>query len=80
MKEVEGGVPSSRPLVRYSSFGASGIEFSAIMRTREYTERNLVRHEFMKRLDERYRREGIEVPFSTTVGLLPDDSEAGGNA
>ena len=33
----------------------------------------------MKRLDERYRREGIEVPFSTTVGLLPDDSEAGGN-
>jgi small-conductance mechanosensitive channel len=79
MAGVEGGVPTFEPLVRYSSFGASGIEFSAIMRAREYTERYLVRHEFMKRLDERYRREGIEVPFSTTVGLLPDDSEAGGN-
>ncbi len=51
-----------------------------IMRAREFTERNLVVHEFMKRLDGRYRREGIEVPFSSTVGVSLDDSEATGNA
>jgi small-conductance mechanosensitive channel len=80
MTEVRGGVPGFEPLVRYSSFGASGIGFSVIMRTREFTEQYLVRHEFVKRLDERYRREGIEVPFSTTIGVFPDDSEIGGNA
>lgn len=61
MAEVEGGVPTFEPFVRYGAFGALGTEFSVIMRTREYTQRYLVVHEFIKRLDERYRREGIEV-------------------
>ena len=62
MREVEGGVPSFEPLVRYNACGIMGTDFSVIMRAREYTEKFLVIHEFVKRLDERYRREGIEVP------------------
>jgi len=80
MREVEGSVPSSEPLVRYNADGAMGIEFNVIMRAQEYTGRYLILHEFVKRLDERYRREGIDVPYATTIGLFPDDSELGGNA
>ena len=62
MKEVQGGVPGFEPSVSYGAFGALGVEFNVIMRTQEFTERYPVIHEFVKRLDERYRREGIEIP------------------
>jgi small-conductance mechanosensitive channel len=80
MREVPGGVSSFEPLVRYDTDGIMGTDFSVIMRAREYTDRFLVVHEFVKRLDERYRREGIEVPYATTYGVHPNGSEPGGNS
>ena len=76
MAEVEGGVPELEPFVRYTSFATLGMEFNVIMRTQEFTEQDTVVHEFIKRLDERYRREGIEVPTPATVGVLADGSKA----
>ncbi|OFV90796.1 MAG: hypothetical protein A3G76_11565 [Acidobacteria bacterium RIFCSPLOWO2_12_FULL_65_11] len=34
-----------------------------ILRAREYVDQYLLKHEFIKRLHERYTREGITIPF-----------------
>jgi small-conductance mechanosensitive channel len=63
LEHVQGGVPEFEPLVRYKEFGGSSINFSVILRGKEFTDKFLIRHEFIKRLTERYRKEGIEIPF-----------------
>jgi small-conductance mechanosensitive channel len=63
MREVEGGVREFEPFIRYHTFGDSSINFSAILRGREFTDQFLIKHEFIKRLLERYRQEEIEIPF-----------------
>jgi len=63
MKEVQGGVPTFEPFIRYNTFGDSAIGFTVIMRGKEFVDQHLIRHEFIKRLQERYRTEGIVIPF-----------------
>jgi small-conductance mechanosensitive channel len=63
MKNVKGGVPEHEPFIRYKEFGDSSINFSVILRAKEFTDKFLVKHEFVKRLTDRYRQEGIEIPF-----------------
>jgi small-conductance mechanosensitive channel len=63
MREVQGGVPGFEPFIRYHTFGDSSINFSVILRGREFTDQYLITHEFIKRLHRRYRAEGIEIPF-----------------
>jgi small-conductance mechanosensitive channel len=65
MTEVEGGVSGYQPLVRFHTFGESSIDFTVVLRTREYTDQFRVKHEFVKRLHTRYRAEGIEIPLPT---------------
>lgn len=63
MQTVPGGIPEFDPFIRYHSFGDSSIGFNVILRGREFGEQYLVKHEFIKRLLARYRKEGIEIPF-----------------
>ncbi len=63
MNEVQGGVPEFEPLVRFHTFGDSSIQFSVIMRAREFPDQFLLKSELIKRLHLRYRKEGIEIPF-----------------
>jgi len=63
LQTVTGGVPTFEPFIRYHTFGDSSINFSVIMRSVHYTERFLVIHEFVKRLQVRYQQEGIDIPF-----------------
>ena len=70
MQTVPGGVPEFEPFVRYSSFGDFSINFSVIMRAKEYTDQFLIRHEFIKRLHKRFKKEGIEIPFPITTVYL----------
>jgi small-conductance mechanosensitive channel len=65
MTEVEGGVPGYQPLVRFHTFGDSSIDFTVVLRTRDFTDQFVVKHEFVKRLHTRYRAEGIEIPLPT---------------
>jgi small-conductance mechanosensitive channel len=67
MKEVPGGVPSFEPLVRYHKFGESSVDFTVTLRAKEFTDQDLIRHEFIKRLHEKYEREGIEIPSPSTM-------------
>jgi small-conductance mechanosensitive channel len=72
MAEIAGGVPQFEPFIRYNGFGDSSITFDVILRGREVTDQHLLRHEFIKRLHQRYRAEGIEIPFPVrTVHLRP---------
>jgi small-conductance mechanosensitive channel len=76
MREVPGGVPSFQPFIRYGAFGDSSITFTVIMRGAEVVDQHLLRHEFIKRLHERYRREGIVIPFPMrTLDLTPEAAE-----
>jgi small-conductance mechanosensitive channel len=63
LREVQGGVAEFEPFIRYHTFGDFAIQFSVILRAREFTDQYLITHEFIKRLHERYRQEGIEIPF-----------------
>jgi small-conductance mechanosensitive channel len=62
MEGVPGGVPSFEPLVRYHRFGDSSVDFTVTLRAKGFTDQELIKHEFIKRLHERYEREGIEIP------------------
>jgi small-conductance mechanosensitive channel len=63
MQQVPGGVPSFEPFIRFHTFADSGINFSVILRGQQFVDQYLVMHEFVKRLQARYQREGISIPF-----------------
>lgn len=63
VKEVQGGESEFEPLLRYHTFADFSINFSVILRVKEYINKYLVRHEFIKALHKRYEEEGIEIPF-----------------
>ena len=60
---VPGGATGFEPFIRYHTFADSSINFTVILRAREYVDQFLLKHEFIKRLHERYEREGITIPF-----------------
>jgi small-conductance mechanosensitive channel len=71
MQSVDGGVPGFEPFLRYHTFGDSSIQFTVILRGRDYVSQYLVKHEFIKRLHQEYRIAGIEIPFPIrTVHLV----------
>jgi small-conductance mechanosensitive channel len=63
MKEVSGGVPEFEPFIRYNTFADFRINFTVILRAREYVDQYLIKHEFIKRLHERYNKENINIPY-----------------
>lgn len=63
LAEVQGGVPGFEPVVRFNTFGDWAIVSNVILRVQEFADQYLIRHEFVKRLHERYRSERIEIPF-----------------
>lgn len=76
MNEVQGGVPGFDPAVRYHTFGDSSINFTVVLRVREYTDQYLVKHEYVKRLHRRYRETGIEIPFPIrTIYMKQEEKE-----
>jgi small-conductance mechanosensitive channel len=63
MRGVPGGVPDFAPFIRYHTFGESGIELSVIMRGKSFTDQFLIKHEFIKRIHDRFALEGIVIPY-----------------
>ncbi|MEW6620852.1 MAG: mechanosensitive ion channel family protein [bacterium] len=63
MKGVLGGVASFEPFIRYHTFGDSSINFTVILRAKEFVDNYLIKHEFIKKLHERYAQEGIVIPY-----------------
>ncbi len=63
MKTVQGGVPEFKPFIRYHTFGDFSINFTVILRAKEFVDNYMIKHEFIKRLHKRYQEEGIVIPY-----------------
>ncbi|TRZ90962.1 mechanosensitive ion channel family protein [bacterium] len=63
MREVPGGIPDFTPSIRYHTFGASSIDFSVVMRGQGFVDQFLIKHEFIKRIHQRFEKEGIVIPY-----------------
>lgn len=70
--QVPGGVRGFEPVFRYTAFGDSSITFNVILRVRSYAESPLLVHEFIKRLHDRFRQEGIVIPYPVRTVELPE--------
>ncbi|KUK13147.1 MAG: hypothetical protein PWQ16_1112 [bacterium] len=70
MREVPGGVPDFEPFIRYHTFADFSINFTVILRAKEFVDQYLIKHEFVKRLHRRYREEGIVIPFPIRTVFL----------
>lgn len=74
LQSVTGAVPEYEPSVRFNRFAESQITFAVALRIRSYVDQYLLRHEFIKRLQERYQREGILIPYPIrTVYMKPEE-------
>ncbi len=63
MEQVPGGVPGFQPFIRYHTFNQHSIDFTVILRAREFTDQYLIKHEFIKRLHQCYRQEAVVIPY-----------------
>jgi small-conductance mechanosensitive channel len=79
LQSVPGGVVEFDPFIRYHTFADSSINFTVILRGREYVDQHLLKHEFIKRLHERYGREGITIPFPIRTIVRRDPSDTPGS-
>lgn len=71
LKKVTGGVPEFEPFIRYHTFSDFSINFSVILRVKEYVDKYLLIHEFIKELHKRYKKEDIEIPFPIRTVYMP---------
>lgn len=62
--EVEGLLPVPEPFVRFiPGFGDYALQFTLICQVREYVDQYLAQHELRMRILDRFRREGIRIPY-----------------
>ncbi len=52
-----------KPVVAYHSFGDSNINFSVVMRAKDYADKPKITHEFIKALTKGYKKEGINISW-----------------
>ncbi|GAB6078127.1 mechanosensitive ion channel family protein [Hydrogenobaculum acidophilum] len=74
INRVEGADKSFKPIVRYSSFGASGINLSLVVKVEEFVNQYLIVHELLKAIKKRFDQENIEIPYQTINVLLKNQS------
>lgn len=51
------------PVVRFTEFADSSINFNVRIPVREFGDAALIKHEFIKRLHDQFNKEGIEIPY-----------------
>ncbi|MFI1255476.1 mechanosensitive ion channel family protein [Streptomyces netropsis] len=76
MKDITGAVPDHEAAVRFHTFGDSRIGFTVVLGVGEYSDKYRIKHEFIKRLHQRYRAEGIRIPAPARTVSLEQSGEA----
>lgn len=71
-KKVTGAVSDYKPSVYYGEFADSNINFSVVLRIKNYVDKYLVKHEFMKALKKRYDEENIEIAWPVRKNYFAD--------
>lgn len=64
---IPGADPAFDPVIRFSSFADSSINFNVVVRVMRFSEVGTVRHEIIKSLYVRFNQEKIEIPFPQRV-------------
>lgn len=62
-KTFDGAVSDFEPLIRYHTFGDNNIDFTVVLRIKEFSKKYPIKHEFIKALKEKYDKEGIEISW-----------------
>ena len=68
--------PTANPLVLYTDFGASSINFNVILPSSMFDHQGIIKHEFIKALTDRYRAEGIDIPYPIQTIIQEQDEAA----
>ena len=63
LEKCQGAVTAFEPFIRYHTFGSSSINFSVILRAKEFIDQYRLKHDFVKALHRRYKEENIVIPF-----------------
>lgn len=71
MERIEQTI-STAPAIRFHTFADSSINFNVILRSSEFVNQFVLKHEFIKALTKRYRAEGIEIPFPMRTIIKKD--------
>jgi small-conductance mechanosensitive channel len=66
---VEGALPDTQPTVRFHTFADLGIKFDVIIRSKQFTDQSLLRHELVKAIQSRFAAEGIAIPSALPAML-----------
>jgi small-conductance mechanosensitive channel len=77
LASAPGATKGFEPAVRFAGYGDSGIRLAVSLSARSMRDSHVVRHDFLKRLTARYRREGIVIPFPTRTLDAPPGLFAG---
>ena len=77
-KEIEGMLPEPAPFVRFiPGFGDFSLNFTLICQVREFVDQYYVQHELRKRIFERFKKEGIEIPFPIRTIYMRSEKQKG---
>lgn len=80
MRDMDGGVKTFAPFVRFTTFTQTGVNGTVTMCAREFSEQFSLAHEFIKRLHARFAAEGIVIPSTPMVAeVRPGTTGAGAN-
>lgn len=75
LQESEHGVKEFEPDINIIAFAESSIRLNAFLRVNDYPAQFQVKSVFLKKLHERYIKEGIVIPYPTRSVLIQKDTE-----
>jgi len=71
-----GAPEADDPFVRFiPGFGESSLDFTLICKVKEFVDQYLVLHELRKRIFNRFRAEGIEIPYPHRTVYVREEKE-----
>ena len=70
LQESEDGVKENEPETSFVAFADSSIRLKAFLRVNNYAAQFKVRSSFIKKLHERYAKEGINIPYPVRTVLI----------
>lgn len=73
LQESEDGVQEFEPEISFTSFAESSIRLKAFLRVNNYPAQFQVRSMFIKKLHDRYSKEGIEIPYPVRTIFMKED-------
>ena len=75
--DLEEAEDDFEPVVRFTAFGESNIDFVVVLRAEDRTASFVVKHELIKRLHGRFGDEGIEINYPVRKLVTPPQAEDG---